>query len=199
MLTKADIKPKPPFPDRPLSWSQISSFRWSKSQWYSRYVLGEKSESSPEVEFGSMVDKKIQEDPNYLPQVIRYPHLQYKLEYNFEGIPLIGFPDALCLETKKIRDYKTGKNKWNKKRADETGQLTMYLFMIYRIHGIKPDEFECFIDWLPTHVKKGKICLKDKNDVRTFKTKRTMMDVLNFANYIKDTYKEMKEYYDIHR
>ena len=205
-------KEKPPFPyERPLSYSQLSTFKWRKQDWYEKYVihqnctrelcaLGEDDcpvvRTSPEMIFGSMVDKKIQEDPTYLPQVPRLKHLQYPLRVDFNGIPLVGYPDNLDLDNPHLRDTKTGKKKWDKKRADETDQLTMYLFQIYLIHKIHPEKFECAIDWLPTHIKDGEVALIDETDIVVIKTKRSMTDILRFGNKIIETRKAMEEYYN---
>lgn len=197
MLTKFMPQPKPPFPyDRPLSHSQLSSFKWNKRQWYDHYVLGIPTVVTPELEFGSMVDKKIQDDPTYLPEIVRLPHLQYELKCEFNGMPLIGFPDALCLKTFNLRDYKTGRKAWDKKRADETAQLSMYLFMIHLIHGINPQKFKCFIDWMPTHYKDGELCFIEPLKIKTFQTKRSMADILRFGNDLLETRKAMIKYYE---
>lgn len=197
MLTPHVKQNKPEFPyDRPLSYSQLSSFKWNPRQWYSRYVLGEESSTSPELIFGSYVDKKIQDDPKYLPQIKRLPHIQYKLECEHEGIKLVGLPDQLDLENPELRDTKTGRNPWDQKRADETKQLTMYLFMIQKIHDINSEKFKCYIDWLPTHIKKGKIALVDKKDVKIFETKRNVVDLYKFGVYLLETRQKMLDYYN---
>lgn len=199
MLTPHTKTKKPPFNySRPLSHSQLSSFKYSPERWYESYILGIR-QTSPEMTFGSMIDKKIQDDPKFLKkEIVRYKHLQYKLETEFEGITLVGLPDALDLKGKKIRDYKTGRQKWDKKRADDTDQLSMYLLMIYLIHGIKPQDFECYIDWMPTHIENGEVSFVEPLKVQTFKTKRSMAQILKFGKSILDTRKKMVNYYENH-
>ena len=184
---------------RPLSWSGISSFQWNKRQWYEKYVLKILPEVTPELRFGSMVDKKIQDDPKYLPNVIRYSVLQHEMRAMWNGIPLLGFADAHEPSIPAIRDYKTGRKPWDKKRADETGQLTMYLFMEYlKNRKLKPEAYELYIDWLPTHIKDGEIAFIEPNHKilvpKTFKTKRTMSQILTFGKLIEDTWAEMEAY-----
>lgn len=187
---------KPPFPyDRPLSHSQLSTWEWRKTDWWDKYVLGKEKEPSAEMIFGKEVDLKIQQDPTYLPAITRLPHLQYELKNEFQGIPLIGFPDALDLDNPHLIDYKTGRKPWDKKRADETKQLTMYLTQIYLLHGIKPKEFRCSIQWMPTHIKDGAVAFISEGEVITIETNRTMTDILKFMQYLIDTRKEMEEYY----
>lgn len=184
--------------DRPLSWSAISSFDWSAEQWYDKYILGIET-TSPEMTFGSYVDKRLQTDPTYLPHVPRYPYMQHKMKTVFDGIPLTGVPDGLNFDTtpKELIDYKTGKSPWTQKKADETGQLTMYLLLLYLTEGMRPEEFDCAILWLPTaYAKDFKIDFRRPEDPEliTFDTKRTMLDILKFGQRIKDTYALMQRY-----
>lgn len=193
---------------RPLSWSAISSFEWNPQQWYEKYVLKQYPEPTAELLFGGMVDKKIQSDPTFLPLLTRYPVEQFEMRATFNGIPLIGFSDAYQPRVRPakgrdsvcaaIRDYKTGRKAWDKKRADETGQLTLYAFFLYLMEKIKPEDVELYIDWLPTHIKDGKICFIEDDHTKlvpqTFKTKRTMSQVLKFGQRINDTWIKMEEY-----
>lgn len=187
--------------DRPMSWSSISSFEWNKDQWYRRYILKELSEITPELKFGSFVDKKIESDPNYLPAIIRYPVMQYKMISEWGDIPLVGIadtyrprPNRLVKVTPAIRDYKTGRKPWDRTRANETGQLTMYCLLLWQLHRIRPEEVELWIDWMPTHYVDREIQFIKEGEVRSFKTSRTMGDVLEFGQRIEDTYRSMIEY-----
>ncbi len=179
------------FLKRSLSWSSISSFKYDKEKWYDSYILGIK-QTSREMDFGSVIDKRIQKDPTFIPLLPRYPLMQHKMEVMFGGIPLIGYPDGLDIDKPTLADFKTGKVPWTKKRADETGQLTMYLLLLFITKKIKPEEFKCLIHWLPTQENGDfSISLVDENVFHTFETKRTMTDVLKFGNLINETHKEM--------
>lgn len=180
--------------DRPLSWSAISSFEYNPKQWYDRYVLKQPTIISPELEFGSYVDKRIQDDTAFLPEIIRYPVEQFEMRTVFNKVPLVGYADAYHPDIPALRDYKTGRKAWDQKRADETGQLTMYSFMLYLIHNINPKDLELYIDWMPTHYADKKIEFIQEGDIRTFKTKRSMSDVLTFGKRIQETLKEMEVY-----
>ena len=104
--------------------------------------------------FGSMIDKRIQEDSSFLPELPRYEHMQYKMKVMYDGIPLVGIPDGLNLTGKKeLADFKTGKKAWDKQRTDETGQLTFYLLLLYISEKLRPEDFDCYIHWLPTQEK----------------------------------------------
>lgn len=198
--------------DRPLSWSGISSFEWNPRQWYDKYVLKQEQVMTPELILGKEIDMKVQEDSKFLKQLPRYPIMQHKMKCTWNAIPLIGYSDQyrpmIFKKLKKvkgvfhniseplaIRDLKTGRKAWDQKRADETGQLTMYLFMLYLMDkSIDVSKAELYIDWLPTHIKDGKLVLVEPIVVQTFKTKRSMVEVLKFAQRIENTWKLMEEY-----
>lgn len=208
--------------DRPMSWSSISSFKWQPSGWYAKYIIHCKCKrasddgsipalcvvvgfadpecpvikTSPELRFGSWVDKKIQYDKTFLPMLPRLPIEQHKMRTSFNGIPLVGYSDQYEPLWQKylLRDSKTGRKPWDQKRADETGQLTMYAFMLYLEHKLKPEWGEFFIDWMPTHFVDGEIDFITEGEIITFKTFRTMQQVLEFGQLIKDTYAAMEDY-----
>lgn len=186
--------------DRPFHWSQISSWQYNPEQWYQRYYLGLPEELSREVIFGSMVDERIQVDPTFIPSLERYPIQQHQMSVMYNGIRLNGTADHFDRKGRRLKDDKTGKKLWDKKRADETGQLTMYLLLLYISEKIKPEEMRCFIDWLPT-IEDGDFSIKFRDSPPkpiTIETKRTMTDILNFAAYINSVRKEMEAYAKSH-
>lgn len=210
-----------PDPERSFSWSAISSFEWNKEQWWMKYVLHQKCTYADEVKgtvswcavegfadpecpvvkktielaFGSYVDMKIQKDKKFLPKLPRYKFMQVKLKTVFEGITLINIPDGLEYEPKvRVCDYKTGRKPWDQKRADETGQLTFACLVLYWDKKIEPENVDLTIYWLPTHTKDGQVEFVKEGDIRTFHTKRTRKQVLEFGNRILKTYAEMQEY-----
>jgi hypothetical protein len=153
------------------------------------------------MEFGSYVDKKIQNDPAFLPKLPRYEKMQHKMKTSFEGIPLVGLPDGLNLTDVKIKilaDYKTGKKAWDYKRTKETGQLKIYLLLLYLTERMRPEDFVCRIHWLPTQENADFTISFVPNideNIKTFEAKHTLKDVLEFwSQVVKPTYKAMQEY-----
>ena len=185
-------------PNRAISWSAISSFDWDPEQWFETYILGKRS-TSREMEFGSVVDKRFQEDPTFLPTIPRYGMLQHKMEAKLGKIKLVGVPDDLCLDTFKLFDLKTGKTAWTQKRADETGQLKMYLLLVWLNYKIPPEKFSCGIHWVPTYEKGDfSIALIEPVKPQTFPVKITMREILEFGVRIERTVAAMKKYAEEH-
>ncbi len=203
------IKFDPTFKDRPLSWSQLSAFEWSPEEWYQRYVLRIKPENTPAMEFGNKVDKKLQEDPTWHPEIPRYESLQHKVNVKFGKIHMVAFFDTYVAPKKvpkfeargyvttvaMLDDYKTGVKAWTQDRADETGQLTMYGFMLWLRDKIKPEDVDFGIHWLATK-ENGDFSVSLVKDVKakSFRTKRTMKQLLKFGQYINATVKKMEAY-----
>lgn len=189
------------FKARPLSWSSISSFEYDPKKWARSYLDGIK-ESSPEMEFGSAIGKKLEIDPTFLPQIPRHSKMEHAFNVSLSGILLTGFADSFCTVTnKKLAEFKTGVKKWDQKRVDEHHQLTMYVLMHYVTTKIPPEEVDIQLVWMPTQKHETgdfmtKISFVEpiEENIKIFKTRRTMVDILKFADKIKRTYEEMCEY-----
>lgn len=184
----SDIRPH-------ISWSEISSFEYNPEDWYSSYILGNKK-TSKQMEFGSMVDKKLQEDPTFLPQVERYPIAQHPLEFYIDDLKVVGYIDGYDPSKPRIKDDKTGVTPWTQKKADETGQLTLYTLGLHLQEKINPADLELAISWLPTK-EMGDFSIGFRDNPPTpiiFHTKRTKKDIMLFGAYILETRKKMEEY-----
>lgn len=185
---------------RPLSWSAISSFDYDPEQWYQRYVLGEKSSETVEMKFGKVVGERLASDPTYLPQVPRLSKYEHPFVVTYKKIKLVGYGDSFCdITKKKLFEYKTGVKPWTQKRADEHGQITIYLFMHYLVEKIRPEEMLCKLVWLPTKKKMNpnlttEISFVEPVVPKIFTTKRTLIQVLFFGKKIEETVKAMEQY-----
>jgi len=188
-------KAKPPFPyERILSWSQLSSFKYSPYKWYMKYVIGEEEPPNPAMIAGKLIGERLAEDPLYLPDVERAETFEQELKGTIENIKLIGFLDSFSLEKKVLLEYKTSKNKssWSQKKAESHGQLDMYAYLIYQTYGIKPEELT--IKLISITVDEEGIPLEEPP--RVFEVKKTIEDVLIFANEVVDIRNEMLAYYN---
>lgn len=180
--------------NHPMSWSQIAQFRnYSKEGWYNKYILGIKDPPNKQMIFGSMVGKKLETDPTYLPEIPRQSTMEYKFTAKVNDIELVGYADSYGDLT--IREYKTGKTPWTQKKVDEHGQITMYALMEYLNEKIKPEDIKMSLHWIPTcEDENGEIQFVEPLVVQHFETKRTTKDVLLFAADILKLRQEMLEY-----
>ncbi len=202
------VSSKPKFdPKRRQSWSQLSCFsnpdypKYSNPEkWYQSYILGKWEDPTPQLLFGGITDKRIQNDPDFLPELERFPEAQHELDIIYSGIELYGLADGYDSANLRLKDDKTGVSPWTQGRADKTGQLTMYCLILYLRDGIKPEKVKCQIDWLPT-VQNADLSIDFVKPIKihTFYTKRTMVDLLKFITYIKKTVKAMEKYANNHK
>lgn len=213
MRTPYIPKPKPDFPSRPFSWSQMSSFAFSKSSWYDKYcVHGEckrniciykeedcpVSRTSPEMLFGNVCGGLLASDPSYLPEVERAAIFEHELRSTVGDIELLGFLDSFCSEKKILLEYKTSrdKKKWTYKSASLHRQLDFYAFLIYQNYKIKPEELTIKLVYIPCHIQEGAMALSGEAP-KTFNVKKTLGEVLSFANEIKTRRAEMEAFYHL--
>lgn len=190
--------PKPPFPyERPYSWSQHSSFKYSPRQWYEKYVLDIKTPPSPEMQFGNYAGNLLATDPLYLPEVERASIFEQELRGKVGDIELIGFLDSFCPEKKVLLEYKTSRNKktWNHISANKHQQIDFYCYLIYHTYKIKPEVLTIKLIYIPTHFHEGDVVLSGE-PVQTFHIKKTMKDILSFAGEIKKRRIEMIDFYN---
>jgi hypothetical protein len=180
------------FKDRPLSWSQIYCFNNNMEEWHDRYILGKKSMTTPEMEFGKLFAKSCEERKPLAP-VTLYSITEHPLKVDFGDIPLIGYLDTYE-PVKAFIDHKTSNKGWTQKRANEHGQLKMYALMLYLLYKVKPEDLSIAIESVLTEKKNGIVTLAKPIIVKRFDVKVTMADILKFGNYIKYTVSKMESY-----
>jgi len=189
------------FHARDFSVSQMNSFLYDPKQWYDSYILNKKQDSE-ELRFGSHIGKKLELEPDYFPEIPRYGKDEYPFKIVLEGITIVGYADSFNpITCKQLGERKTGKTKWTQKRVDESIQLTMYCLLNYVQNNINPKDVEITLSWMPTKLVEDanfNRTISFNGEIKTFTTQRTLMDVLNFANQIKKTYKKMEDYITIH-
>lgn len=180
---------------RPLSWSAISSFEYDKEQWYRKYALGIQDPKTKEMEFGTLIGTQLAEKPEFMPHIPRYPIYEYPLVFEFGDIPMVGYIDGWDDDKFHLGEYKTGKKPWTQKRADEHGQFDTYALGMWVMRKIKPHDIEMFLHWMPTkETGDFRIEFVDEKQCHTFKTKRSMSDILRFGMRINEVYKQMELY-----
>lgn len=196
------------FKQRPLSYSSLASWEWSKKEWAEKYIEG-KEKFSPELAFGKSFANSIEDGTCKVKKLMN--DLQKTKEFEFRcrfgDIELIGFADAFCDITFKILDeIKTGNinNPWDQKRVDNHSQLTMYALQNFIMHKIRPEDTIFTLYWVPTiktEIENGDFSSFDYSidykypiEVHKFKTTRTTKDIMTFGAYLKKTYAEMLKF-----
>lgn len=207
---------------RPLSWSSLSSFEYDAEEWYVKYcihgdcrretddeeafcvVAGCADPDCPvvkttkEMMFGKYFALSIEDGTCSISELME--KLKGKKEHpfkvKFDGIELVGYADDFDDKNfKTLNEVKTGKKKWDQKRADEHKQIDMYLLMNYLINKIPPEKVKCFLHWLPTQDNGDfSITFIEPVKVHTFETKRDMIQILKFGAEIKKTRAAMEAY-----
>lgn len=190
---------------RPLSWSAISSFDYDPEQWYQNYIMKNRQPLSPELIFGNKFAISAEKRKPLRP-VTLLSQMEKGFKVVFGKIHLTGFADTYCrISKRKIGEYKTGVKKWDQKRVDEHGQITLYCLMNYIAHKMKPEDLKLFLEWIPTIKIPQENGDYSRFDYRIdfdpaydkavhFDTKRTMKDMLAFGQYINETVLKMQKY-----
>lgn len=185
---------------RPYSWSQHSQFRdYSPEEWYQSYVLGIRKPSNKRMDFGSAVGKRIESNPNYIPQLPR-GIMEYGVEVKMGKIDLVGYFDSYNEEEIIIDEFKTSSPAgWSQEKVDSHDQLTMYCLLLMLKHNIKPEQVRIRLHHLHTE-ESGDFSIKFASPFRidTYETKRDTRRVLMFGAEIIKQRKEMLDYIKNH-
>lgn len=179
---------------RPMSWSQISSWEWGSYQWFEKYILDKPIEETVALKFGKEFATAVEHNKHTVPLTV-YKKNEYEIRGTYDGIPYVGILDSWNPETKELAEYKTGVKKWDAKRVSGHRQLTFYAMLLYLFEGIKPEEVKMILQHVPTEVKSDfTYNFVDENKVLTFETSRTMLDVLELMKDIKVARVMMEKY-----
>lgn len=182
------------FKERPASYSFFSSWEWDKEEWYDNYILGKKKESNGAMLFGSLVGDSIG-TPNSLVPTLTPPGVkEYEMRAEVDGIMLVGFADHYCPLTKTLHENKTttNKKKWTKQSVDEHKQLDMYALLLMLQDKTHPSEVTMYLNYIPVELKGVGYKLPKVPTYVQIETKRTALQVAQYAQYIKDTVREME-------
>lgn len=185
------------FDQRPLSYSQLSSFEWSPAEWYETYILGKKKEPNAAMLFGSKIGDQIGTDENPIPGMNLPGVKEYELRANLGPIKLVGYADFYCPDTLILNENKTTDkpDKWNKKSVDAHGQMTMYALLLFLQNKTKPEDVTMYLNYIPVFVGNDfQYYLPNPPTYTAIETRRTTTDIMRYVQYIKDTVSKMEEY-----
>lgn len=181
-----------------LSWSQLSLYEKDPQLYYQVYWEGVAQFKTKYLELGKRMAKTLENgyDEEHDPvfeEVMRivppYPKREVKIKKTFEGIPLVGIMDGFDEKNLVIGEFKTGK-KWTQSMADTTGQLTFYALLVWLKYKKIPNSM--YLHWAST-VEDEEGNLRLTGIVRTFKTKRSLSDIILLSKRIKKAWKAIAE------
>jgi hypothetical protein len=184
---------------RAISWSQLSSWKYSKDQWAFKYILNKIEEPNAGMVFGNTVGDTLGTSESVVPNL--NPFLigdkEHELHVKMNQYSLIGYCDHYCPKEKVLNENKTSQNlgRWNKKEVDAHGQLTMYALMLLLRDKIQPEDIEMWLNFIPVRMNGAfELELISPDTFYRFPTKRTLQQVLQFGADIDTTIKEMEKY-----
>lgn len=183
---------------RDVSWSQLSSWMWSKDQWAFKYLFGRYEEANQAMLFGNTVGDTLGTPTSMVP--LLNPHLvgikEYELRVKMGSHNLVGFCDHYCPDTKVLNENKTSQtlDKWTQSSVDKHDQLTAYCLMLLLKEKTKPEDVEIWLNFIPVYVGGDFHPRIDPDEFYRFPTKRTTAQCLLFGAWIDKTLKEMEKY-----
>lgn len=186
------------FTNRPLSWSQLSSFQYNPADWYDTYVLGKRSAPNSLMLAGSRIGDAIGTDHSPVPDLVPPGDKEYPLNITIDGIKMVGYLDHYCPSTLVLNENKCSdtKGRWTQGKVDKHKQIDMYLLLLMHHDGMTPEQVECWLNFiLLNHVGVG-YTVPNPPVVKRFRTERTTKQVQTFLDEIKQTVELMHQYID---
>jgi hypothetical protein len=191
-------------PRQHLSISQINLWESDPSAYMKRYFLNIPDEPSPMMDFGKQFATDIEDyakgeqrefnfPPNFLNDILIYPRVEHKLEYDFGDFKFIGYIDNASENFEIIRDFKTGTAAWTQDRLENSLQMQAYSYVIFMQYGIIPT---CFIDYYKTRLKGKDMVWTDLHE--TYQHTFTMQDLAKVEIRIKRAAEQISEAYELH-
>jgi hypothetical protein len=198
-------------PQPHLSISQINLWESDPSAYMKRYFLNIPDAPSPMMEFGKQFASDIEDycktfsskeitperifnfPPNFLQDIYLYPHIEYKLEHDFNDFKFLGYIDNASENFEIIRDFKTGTAAWTQDRLVNSLQMKAYSLILFKQKGIIPT---CFIDYYKTRIKGKSMEWTDVHE--TYQHTFSMVDLVETDSRIRKAAEEIAEAYELH-
>jgi hypothetical protein len=176
-----------------------------------RYFLNIPDDPSPMMEFGKQFASDIEDyckmsesnqiitetdfnfPPNFLNNILLYPHVEYKLEHDFGDFKFIGYIDNASQNFEIIRDFKTGTAAWTQNRLENSLQMKAYSLILFKQKSIIPT---CFIDYYKTRIKGKSMDWTDVHE--TYQHTFSMVDLIETDSRIRKAAEEIAEAYELH-
>lgn len=185
-----------------ISWSSMDSFiNYDKDEWYDKYVLGLETEPNPHIIAGRYIGERLSTDPTYLPEVPRPEEYEVELSAKLGTINIIGHLDGFSMNrSKKLLEYKTSLSgkKWTATSVAKWQQIDFYCLLIWLTYKIRPEDLEITLTYIPVKQLGSFDIVRSDEPIVTYKTKRTLGQILTFGAKIKKIHAEMTKYVQTH-
>lgn len=178
-----------------LSWSQMNLIERNPEAYIKTYFQGYKFENEA-MRLGKEVAEILEMDKicdNTMIENMRimlpsYEKREFEIKTEKHGIQLLGKLDCFNRKGLVIGEIKTGK-KWTQKMVDEHGQLTFYALLVYLKYKKLPSKI--YLHWAKTAEIDEELQLT--GEIKTFETKRDLLDILKFTSRIKNAWAEIEK------
>ena len=182
------ITPRPYF-----SYSQMSSYKWSKQRFLETYYYGKRQESVY-LDMGKKLGEALQFRKVKRSKVIEKIKAQIppsdiyekELKVNFKKIPLLGFADGWDKDCELV-EYKTGKKP---SESSWRNQMKFYSLMIYLLTKKLPKKITLY--WCRTKFNENEQLILT-GDVKKHDIKIELGDIIVFSAEITKVWGEIKD------
>ena len=131
-----------------LSYSAMNDFYYNRQRFQDKYYKGIESPITPELVFGKRIGEMLEHGDESLAHISHGDVAEKKLEFEVDGIPILGFIDSFRTEDSFIFEFKTGKTPWTQGRVDKHFQLDVYSLGVETVEGKVSDV--CMLVWMET-------------------------------------------------
>jgi len=197
-----------------LSYSQISTFKRSKDDYYKQYIEGVPFEGNDYTDFGSKVGESLElnsfksfdtMEAKILKSVKRLDLFERSTILNYNGFYVVGYIDTISDDYSQIIDYKTGgRGKDAQYVKDDYTQLQIYALSIRQETGITPQKASVEFITREGNAFKGESLRVAYEPVKSIdidisyeRLKTVYWGVLRTAKEISDFYEKYKLAYDV--
>jgi len=180
-----------------LSYSQLVLWERDKELYRRVYFDGIKQPENQYLKVGKDLATRLEtgiETDNKMIEYLalfmpKYPKIEFEIMVNWEEIPVLGKLDGFDIRHRIIGEFKTGKN-WSQSRVDKSDQLTFYAMLVWLKYKKLPLGIR--LHWAKTEIdENGR--LQINGDIKTFKTIRTLSDIILLRGRIVECWKSIQE------
>ena len=132
------------------------------------------------------------EDPEVRLLISLLPSCELKeqeIRAKYKDIELLAKPDTHDKDFGKLREYKTGRNRWTQEKVNKHGQLDFYASVIYLNEKKIP---LVHLDWIPTEYDENGF-LKLAGGIHSFERKITIKDIAKMLSRIEKSWHGIQE------